>query len=151
MRIRRTRLLYRSRFGAASIGTVRRQVLWHLQLAGLSEARADGFLLAVGELLANVVEHGGGSGMIELRHAGDRLDCDVCDEGPGLPPGINGTQLAAPAQERGRGLRLAHVLSDEVVHHPVATGTRITLTIAVPTAGDGAGQEAASPETAGPE
>ncbi|WP_326999877.1 ATP-binding protein [Dactylosporangium sp. NBC_01737] len=131
MHIRRARLLYRSSFDAASLGVVRRRVLRQLHLAGLSGRRADGFLIAVAEILANAVEHGGGSGMIELRHEGDLLDCDICDEGPGLPPGADGTHLAAPTDERGRGLHLAHMLCDQVVHHRVVTGTRITLTIAI--------------------
>ncbi|MEV4516599.1 ATP-binding protein [Dactylosporangium sp. NPDC049525] len=131
MHIRRGRLLYLSSFDVTSLGVVRRRVLRHLHLAGLSGFRADGFLLAVAEILANAVEHGGGSGMIELRHDGDRLDCEICDEGPGLRPGAHGTHLAASTDERGRGLRLAHMLCDQVLHHRVATGTRITLTIAI--------------------
>ncbi len=132
VRIGTTRLLFRARFDAASLDGVRRRVLRHLDLAGLSDARASDFLIAVGEILANAIEHGGGSGVLELRHNRDHLDCEICDEGPGLPPGIHGTHLADPLDERGRGLHLAHLLCDRVLHHQVVTGTRITLRMTLP-------------------
>jgi anti-sigma regulatory factor (Ser/Thr protein kinase) len=137
--IRRSQLLFAARFDLETLTVVRRGVLRHLHLDGLSGTRADGFLIAVSEILANAIEHGGGSGTIEVRHVEDgpgaRIECEIGDDGPGLPPGRHGTHLAGPADERGRGLRLAHMLSDRVLHHRVVAGTRITLTIAItPTA-----------------
>jgi signal transduction histidine kinase len=87
---------------------------------------------AIGNLIANAVQHGGGRIELGARRAGDRVRIEVADEGPGLPAGVvalaerregagrHGHGLAVAASvARGHGGRLAPA--------PSLRGTRIGL------------------------
>jgi signal transduction histidine kinase len=84
---------------------------------------------ATGNVVANAIEHGGGTIEIRTRTVGDRVRVEVADGGPGLPASV--AELArrprAGRGRRGRGLAIAA----SVLHH---CGGRIA---AVPSAGGG--------------
>jgi signal transduction histidine kinase len=92
---------------------------------------------AVGNLLANAIEHGGGVIEVAGRASADFVRIDVCDGGPGLPDSVS--HLARRARggrgRRGRGLAIA---SDVAARHggrlaaaPSARGARLVLELPV--------------------
>lgn len=88
----------------------------------------DDIVIAVSELVANAIEHAVGPYEMRLRMAGEEVICEVDDHDPRLPkvpPFIVGPMceakeqhrgggleaLASTLAERGRGLRIVHVLT----------------------------------------
>ena len=101
------RLLDR-RFGRDEIALVRHEVSARLQAAGLGGDRLSGFVLAVNELVTNVVLHAGGQGRVLLWLAGGSAWCSVTDSGPGIPARYLTTPEIPEAYEvGGRGIWLA--------------------------------------------
>jgi anti-sigma regulatory factor (Ser/Thr protein kinase) len=68
-------------FTTATLHILREAVLAHANAGGMPEARATDVMLAVHELAANAVSHGGGTGRVRLRIAAGKLDCQVTDPG----------------------------------------------------------------------
>jgi signal transduction histidine kinase len=88
---------------------------------------------AVGNLLANALEHGAGTVEVGARSASGRVRIEVSDEGDGLPAPV--AELTSRARggigRRGRGLAIA---SDIVARHggrlvsaPSAGGARLAI------------------------
>jgi signal transduction histidine kinase len=88
---------------------------------------------AVGNLVANALEHGTGRVELLARASGDRVRIEVADEGPGLPAPV--ADLArrprAGRGRRGRGLAIAADIADRhggtLVAAPSARGARVAL------------------------
>ncbi len=88
---------------------------------------------AVGNLLANALEHGGGDVELRLRRMGERLRVEVSDDGPGLPAPV--VEIArrprAGIGSRGRGLAIAADIAERhggrLLAAPVARGARLAL------------------------
>ena len=77
-------------FDSGTLYALRAAVLAQAGQAGLSEERASEVVLAVHELAANAVAHGGGYGRLRLWDLPGALRCEVLDIGPagaGCPPG----------------------------------------------------------------
>jgi anti-sigma regulatory factor (Ser/Thr protein kinase) len=115
-------------FVGADITAVRHEVARHVVAAGLTGTRQDGFVLAVNELVTNVVLHAGGVGRIRLARTATELRCTVTDSGPGIPDRHLGAG-SAPAvfAVGGRGIWLAHQLCDAVEVSTGPDGSRIDL------------------------
>jgi len=85
---------------------------------GVSDDDMDLFLTALGEAIANAVEHGARhSGKIsievEVRIGGDRIIGHVQDDGEGFtPPSASEPTLPEATSERGRGLPIIRRCSD---------------------------------------
>ncbi|MFR9805254.1 anti-sigma factor RsbA family regulatory protein [Pseudonocardia sp. RS010] len=96
--------------------------------AGLDEDRCDDFQLAVGELAANSIRHGGGSGRLRVWTEDDHLVAEVHDAGR-LENPLAGRRRPVDSQLSGRGLLMVHHLADLVLNHtgPDGTTTRIFL------------------------
>ena len=103
-------------FDAPRLSLARRAAAEHARNAGMDEERIDDVTLAVGELAANSLRHGGGSGVLrmwtdagplDLRSRGRRLD--------NRPAGRASTGL--PHSARGRGLLMVNHLADLVRTH----------------------------------
>jgi len=88
------------------VGTVARA-------AGLSRRRAEDLVVAVHELAANSIVHGGGSGVLRLWHADAAVVCEVRDRGRIREP-LTGRLRSPDARLGGRGVWLAHQLCDLV-------------------------------------
>ncbi len=109
-----------------------------LEPGGQVVVRGDRVRLAqaVGNLVANALEHGSGRVQLAGRRQGDRVRIEVADEGPGLPAPVG--QLSRRARRgrrgrRGRGRGLA-IAADIVTRHggrlvaaPSARGARVAI------------------------
>jgi DNA-binding response OmpR family regulator/two-component sensor histidine kinase len=88
---------------------------------------------AVGNLVANALEHGAGRVELLARAHGDRVRIEVADEGPGLPAPVRDLtrRPRAGRGRRGRGLAIAADIADRhggrLVAAPSARGARLAL------------------------
>jgi signal transduction histidine kinase len=88
---------------------------------------------AVGNLVANALEHGTGRVELVARSMGDRVRIEVADEGPGLPAPVADLtrRPRAGRGQRGRGLAIAADIADRhggrLVAAPSARGARVAL------------------------
>jgi DNA-binding response OmpR family regulator len=88
---------------------------------------------AVGNLVANALEHGAGRVELLARAQGDRVRIEVADEGPGLPAPVHDLtrRPRAGRGRRGRGLAIAADIADRhggrLVAAPTARGARLAL------------------------
>jgi anti-sigma regulatory factor (Ser/Thr protein kinase) len=120
-------------FGRDDITVVRHEVQGRLSAFGFTGDRLQGFVLAVNEVITNVVLHAGGHGRIVLRVSGGSAWCTVTDSGPGIPQ----RHLDPPAvpeafEVGGRGIWLAYALCDEVTMATGPIGTTMGLRMALP-------------------
>ncbi len=105
-----------------------------LSRTDLSPDRAFDITLAVDEMLANAIEHGGGSGTVRLSLVGRCITCTISDRGPGLPDRVDRHHPPQPdsAAVDGRGLWLAFTLCTAVRLSSSMHGTRVDLTVDMP-------------------
>jgi anti-sigma regulatory factor (Ser/Thr protein kinase) len=94
--------------------------------AGLSEQRAADVVLAVAELAANSVVHGGGRGTATIWRDPQALVVEVRDEGRIEQP-LAGRVRPTLTQENGRGLWVANQVCDLVQIRSNPAGTRARL------------------------
>ena len=106
-----------------SLPALRRFVAEHATLAGLPPQRIAELALAVNELAANAVEHGGGTGEIAVWTEADHLVCQLSDSGYLSQPLAGRIPVPADAPSGGRGLLLVNQLCDLVRVHTTTEGT----------------------------
>lgn len=128
-------------FTAGTLHILREAVLAHATAAGLPEARATDVMLAVHELAANAVRHGGGTGRLRIRIAAGRLHCQVTDPGSAH---VNGHLPAARADEGGgaaaqpwpyqpgHGLWLVRRAADQLTVTTGPGGSQVTVSFTLP-------------------
>jgi anti-sigma regulatory factor (Ser/Thr protein kinase) len=120
-------------FGREEITEVRHEVAARTTAAGLTGDRLHGFVLAVNEVITNVVLHAGGRGRLILWVAGGVAHCAVVDSGPGIPDRLRSVpSVPATSEVGGRGIWLAYQLCDVVTMSTGSTGTTIELRIGLP-------------------
>ena len=109
---------------------------WRHSVAGAVEAealprgRAEEFLIAVGEVVANALGHGHGLAELTLWSTNDGVVCAVHDDGPGLDDPFAG--YLPPGNDdaaQGMGLWVARQLSDSLAIQSGADGTTVRLGI----------------------
>jgi anti-sigma regulatory factor (Ser/Thr protein kinase) len=120
-----TTLLER-RIHRLGITALRAEVRRQARACGLGGRRLEDFLIAVNEIVANAVMHGGGTGRLCLWRDGDDLVCEVSDRGPGIDPQTRPV-LPDARSLRGRGLWLAHALVDSVTISNRPDGAAVRL------------------------
>ena len=113
-------------FGSAGLADVRPVVLEAAAAAGVGAERGAELALAVGEAAANSVRHGGGSGVLRVWEQDGALVCEVRDAGR-LDDPMAGRRAPSPDGEGGRGLWLAHQLSDLVQVRSGEHGTAVRV------------------------
>lgn len=121
-------LLLKRHFTADNLPQVRARVEDAAAAAGLTGVRLGEFTLAVSEIATNAVEHAGGQGHLELRRLPTELECRITDHGPGFTPTLPDLLPGLTSNCPGRGLWLAHLVTD-----------RLTVTADRPGTGKGPG------------
>ena len=127
-------------FGHDDITVVRHEVQDLLSALGFTGDRLQGFVLAVNEVITNVVLHAGGHGRIVVRPTGESAWCTVTDSGPGIPQQyLRPPEVPQAFEVGGRGIWLAYALCDEVTMATGPIGTTIGLRMALPGAESASG------------
>jgi anti-sigma regulatory factor (Ser/Thr protein kinase) len=117
-------------FGRDEIAVLRHEVHDRLSTAGADGDRLPGFVLAVNEVITNVVLHAGGHGRIVVWLTAGSAWCTVTDSGPGIPEQFRSAPEVPGALELGgRGIWLAYQLCDEVTMATGPIGTTIGLRV----------------------
>ena len=112
---------------------VRHEVADASRAPGFAGDRLQGFVLAINEVITNVVLHAGGHGRIVLWLTGGSAWCTVTDSGPGIPERyLSPPDVPEAFEVGGRGIWLAYQLCDEVTMATGPIGTTIGLRIALP-------------------
>jgi len=109
-------------FDAARLRRARRSSAEYAERAGMADERVDDVLLAVGEMAANSLRHGGGSGVLRLWSDAAHVVFEVADAGVIDDP-LVGRTPATPGQLTGRGLLMVNHLADLVRMHTTSDGT----------------------------
>jgi anti-sigma regulatory factor (Ser/Thr protein kinase) len=125
-------------FDAGTLPDLRRAVLAEAVAAGLAGDRASDVVLALHELAANAVYHGGGTGRLRMMVTGGALHCQVSDAGPGGrgQAGAPGLDTARPwPLQPGHGLWLVDGIADQVSFAPGRAGSEVTVTFELPGTG----------------
>lgn len=117
-------------FDAGTLAQARRFATEQATRLGLSGAHTELELL-VGELTANSVAHGGGTGTLSIWAEDGHLVCEVRDAGHITDP-LAGRRPVGRDQLNGRGLLLVNHLADLVRQHTGPDGTTIRLHLALP-------------------
>lgn len=119
-------------FGRDDITVLRHELSRVLTPAMLGD-RLDGFILAVNEVITNVVLHAGGNGRLMLEAGPASVCCTVTDSGPGIPERFRRPpEMPEAFDVGGRGIWLAYRLCDEVSMATGPIGTTIGLKILRP-------------------
>jgi anti-sigma regulatory factor (Ser/Thr protein kinase) len=114
-------------------GYVRHELMAFAELQGIERPAITDFVSAIGEALANAIEHAHTREPIEISAwllGEDRLFASVRDRGVGFAPAGAERSLALPDaySERGRGLPIMRRCSDLFsIRSAPGEGTRITL------------------------
>lgn len=108
------------------LGSLRRYVRADAAGAGLSDERVAAAVLAVSELAANSLRHGGGGGTLRSWHAGDGVVHEVRDTGHIDQP-LAGRELPAADGVTGRGLWLVNQVCDLVQLRSSPAGTVVRV------------------------
>lgn len=113
-------------FAPGGLAAVRRLVRAHGRAAGLAGDVLGDLVLAVDELAANSVHHGGGAGTVRVWRRPDALVVEVRDAGR-VADLLVGRSSPTPVQPRGRGLWMVHQLCDLVQMRSCADGTVVRV------------------------
>ena len=122
-------------FGRDDITKIRHEAQTRLVASGFSGDRLQGFVLAVNEVITNVVLHAGGHGRVVLKIEDSSVWCTVTDAGPGIPQRyLSPPDVPGAFEVGGRGIWLAYALCDEVTMATGPVGTTLGLRMALPSA-----------------
>ncbi len=117
----------KARFGRS----VRQEVLSFANKFEISQSELDEFIFAVGEALANAIEHSHSASLIEVRceieH--DKIVATIMDSGNGFTADpVPNVSLPSDYSERGRGLPIMRRCTDIFAVHSVpGRGTAVVL------------------------
>jgi anti-sigma regulatory factor (Ser/Thr protein kinase) len=113
-------------FDGSTLAEVRAATAGEVLRAGLPAADADDLVLAVGEVAANAVRHGGGSGTLWLWHEAEVIAAQIRDGGHVSDP-LAGRLPPPPASPGGHGLLVVNLLCDLVRRYTGESGTTTLL------------------------
>ena len=120
-------------FDSGALYILRAEVLALAGQSGLSDDRAGDVVLAVHELAANVVCHGGGKGRLRVWHLTGVLHCQV-DDGDLIASADPAASLDPFPELPGHGLWVARRVANQMQALSGPRGTRVTLIFELPAA-----------------
>ncbi len=109
------------------LAILRAFVTSHATQAGAAAQSVGHFVQAVDEVATNAVEHGGGSGVLQIWTSPDTIVCEVSDTGAGLLDPLAGHLPPDRFTAHGHGLWLARQFSDLLELHSDSAGTTVRL------------------------
>lgn len=116
-------------FDSGMLSVLRNYVYVHADRAGMPGDQAADVVLAVHELAANAITHGGKTGRLRLWDRPGALHCQVDD---GDPPAPGDSALASWLPDLdGHGLWVVRRIADQMQIASSPRGTRITVTFNV--------------------
>jgi anti-sigma regulatory factor (Ser/Thr protein kinase) len=127
------RLLLDLMFGAVALRVLRAEVLVLARQAGLPDERAREVVLAVHELAANVICHGGGKGRLRVWQSAGALHCQV-DDGDLIVSADPPASLHPFPELLGHGLWIARRAANQMRALSGPYGARVTLVFKLPAA-----------------
>jgi anti-sigma regulatory factor (Ser/Thr protein kinase) len=115
-------------FRSGSMHRLRSAVASFARLCELESRRLSDLVIAVNELVANSIRHGGGRGVLRLWRDEDELLCEVVDHGSISDP-LVGRRRPTPEQVGGRGLWIVNHVCDlvQVRSHPGQCVVRVHM------------------------
>lgn len=132
-------------FDSGTLNVLRAEVHARACQAGMSEARAGDVVLAVHELVANAIRHGGGAGRLRIWSLPGALHCQVDDGAPPAPgspdAGSAGSGAARASSlnswqaDPGHGLWVTRQIADQMEVLSGPDGTRATVIFDLPSGG----------------
>jgi anti-sigma regulatory factor (Ser/Thr protein kinase) len=120
-------------FDVSRLADVRRTVAEAGERASLDEDRAQDLVVAVHEVAANSVRHGGGAGVLRTWAGGAGVTCEIRDAGVITEP-LAGRLRPPDAARGGHGMWLANQLCDLVQVRSSEAGTVVRLLVRAPAA-----------------
>jgi anti-sigma regulatory factor (Ser/Thr protein kinase) len=124
------RLVLDQAFDSGTLYALRAAVQAHAIQAGLPESRTDDLVIAVHELAANAVRHGGGAGRLRMWERDGALHCQVNDGGSsaaGTQAGPGGNMADRWPFLQGHGLWLVRLVADQISVFSGPGGTRAAI------------------------
>jgi len=118
-------------FDSGALHVLRAEMLAVAGQAGLSQDRTGEVVLAIHELAANVVCHGGGKGRLRAWHLAGALHCQV-DDGDLIASADPATLLDPLPELPGHGLWVARRVANQMQALSGPGGTRVTLIFELP-------------------
>jgi len=113
-------------FNLGTLGVVRTFIVQEAKEAGLGATKGSDLMLAVNEIAANSIRHGGGDGTLRVWREDAALLCEVADAG-WIDKPLAGRERPALDQVGGWGLWLANQLCALVQVRTLLTGTVVRL------------------------
>jgi serine/threonine-protein kinase RsbW len=110
-----------------NLADLRHRIHHHATAAGLTGTRLEDLLLAANEAAVNVLEHGGGSGTLNVWHDERELTVDVVDTAGRLAPQDVHHRRSSHQAGRGIGLWLMGRLCDEFTIRQGGGRSRVRL------------------------
>ena len=118
-------------FDSGGLSVLRAEIWVCAGQAGLPEERVADVILAVHELAANAVCHGGGKGRLRVRNLAEALHCQV-DDGDLIASGDPAAQPDSLPELPDHGLWVARRVADQMQTLSSPGGTRVTITFVLP-------------------
>jgi anti-sigma regulatory factor (Ser/Thr protein kinase) len=112
--------------GGESLAALRHLISGWAMAQSLGVERTEELVLAVNELAANSIRHGGGAGTLRFWREADTLLCEVQDEGQIDAP-LVGRSRPSPEARNGRGMWLVNQLCDLVQIRSASSGSVVRV------------------------
>jgi anti-sigma regulatory factor (Ser/Thr protein kinase) len=120
-------LLLEASFGLAEVTRVRHQIEVVSRRRGLDDDTVEDWIIAVNELMINVIRHGGGRGTVRLLLLAGRFTCEVADCGPGFDTAhyLARTERPRLSGAGGMGLWMVGQMTESLLINSGPAGTTI--------------------------
>ncbi|GAA4460274.1 hypothetical protein GCM10023170_061080 [Phytohabitans houttuyneae] len=125
--------LLETSFAEGELPAVRQRLDTVARACGLTVDEAYDWVIAVNELMANAIRHGGGAGLLRVWRDGD-LFCEVRDRGAGFTAGpyLAPRARPVPSADGGMGLWITQRMTGEMTIESGPSGTVVRIRTPLP-------------------